>query len=147
MEAVFRVVQDIARFSALRLTEAARPLLRGDETLIMAKPRIRVPTKKERVRTARAGRAAELAGLPVDEALFDALRGLRKRLADEQNVPAYVVFSDATLAEMAARRPGTSAELLEVNGVGQTKLERYGDAFLAVIAEQASAGSAPDTLL
>ena len=141
------LVQDIARFSALRLTEAARPLLRGDETLIMAKPRIRVPTKKERVRTARAGRAAELAGLPVDEALFDALRALRKQLADEQNVPAYVVFSDATLAEMAARRPGTSAELLEVNGVGQTKLERYGDAFLAVIAEQASGGSAPGTLV
>ena len=130
------LVQDIARFSALRLTEAARPLLRGDETLIMAKPRIRVPTKKERVRTARAGRAAALAGLPVDEALFDALRALRKQLADEQNVPAYVVFSDATLAEMAARRPGTSAELLEVSGVGQTKLERYGDAFLGVIAER-----------
>ena len=103
------LVQDIARFSALRLTEAARPLLRGDETLIMAKPRVRVPTKKQRLRAARAGRAAELAGLPVDEALFDALRALRKRLADEQNVPAYVVFSDATLAEMAARRPGTSA--------------------------------------
>ena len=141
------LVQDIARFSALRLTEAARPLLRGDETLIMAKPRIRVPTKKERLRTARAGRASDLAGLPVDEALFDALRALRKRLADEQNVPAYVVFSDATLAEMAARHPGTSADLLEVNGVGQTKLERYGDAFLTVIAEQASGGSAPDALL
>ena len=97
------LVQDIARFSALRLTEAARPLLRGDETLIMAKPRVRVPTKKERLRTARAGRAADLAGMPVDEALFDELRALRKRLADEQNVPAYVVFSDATLAEMAAR--------------------------------------------
>ncbi len=125
------LAQDIARFSALRLTDAARPLLRGDETLIMAKPRVRVPTKKQRLRTQRAGRAAELAGMPVDEALFEALRGLRKRLADEQNVPAYVVFSDATLAEMAARRPATRAELLEVNGVGQAKLERYGDAFLA----------------
>ena len=137
------LVQDIARYSALRLTEAARPLLRGDEILIMAKPRVRVPTKKQRLRTARAGRAVELAGLPVDEDLFEALRALRKRLADEQNVPAYVVFSDATLAEMAARRPGTHAELLEVNGVGQTKLERYGDAFLAEIAERASGGSAP----
>ena len=57
------------------------------------------------------------------------------------------MFSDATLAEMAARRPGTTAELLEVNGVGQTKLERYGDAFLAVIAEQASGGPAPGALL
>ena len=141
------LVQDIARFSALRLTDTARPLLRGDETLIMAKPRVRVPTKKQRLRTQRAGRAAELAGMPVDEALFEALRGLRKQLADEQNVPAYVVFSDATLAEMAALRPATLAELLDVNGVGQTKLERYGDAFLAVVAGQASGGPEPGTLI
>ncbi len=141
------LVQDIARFSALRLTDAARPLLRGDETLIMAKPRVRVPTKKQRLRTQRAGRAAELAGMPVDEELFEALRGLRKQLADEQNVPAYVVFSDATLAEMAALRPATLAELLDVNGVGQTKLERYGDAFLAVVAGQASGGPEPGALI
>jgi len=141
------LAQDIARFSALRLTEASRPLLRGEETLIMAKPRVRVPTKKQRLRTVRAGRAAELAGLPVDEALFEELRALRKQLADEQNVPAYVVFSDATLAEMAARRPATQAELLDVNGVGQTKLERYGDAFLEAIAGRAGEGSAPGTLL
>ena len=140
------LAQDIARFSALRLTDAARPLLRGDETLIMAKPRVRVPTKKQRLRADRAGRAAELAGMPVDEALFEALRGLRKQLADEQNVPAYVVFSDATLAEMAARRPATHAELLDVNGVGRSKLERYGDAFLELIAGQASDGTAPGTL-
>ena len=141
------LAQDIARFSALRLTEAARPLLRGEETLIMAKPRTRVPTKKQRLRASRAGRAAELAGLTVDETLFEALRALRKRLADEQNVPAYVVFSDATLAEMAARRPGTYAELLEVSGVGQAKLERYGDVFIEAIAERASGGSAPGALI
>jgi len=140
------LAQDIARYSALRLTEAARPLLRGDETLVMAKPRVRVPSKKQRLRAERAGKAAELAGMPVDEALFDELRSLRKRLADEQNVPAYVVFSDATLVEMAARCPATYAELLEVTGVGQAKLERYGDAFLAVIAERASGGSAPGAL-
>ena len=146
------LVQDITRFSALRLTEAARPLLRGDHTLVMAKPRVRVPTKKQRVRAARAGRAAELAGLPVDEELYEELRAVRKQLADAQNVPAYVVFSDATLAEMAARKPATGAQLLEVNGVGQTKLERYGEAFLAVIAGRASGdpatdGPAPGTLL
>ena len=141
------LAQDIARYSALRLTEASRPLLHGEETVIMATPRVRVPTKKQRLRAARSGRAAELAGLPVDEALYEELRALRKRLADAQNVPAYVVFSDATLAEMAARLPATSAELLDVNGVGQTKLERYGDAFLAVIAERGSAGSAPGALI
>ena len=141
------LAQDIARYSALRLTGSAWPLLRGEETLVLARPRTRVPTKKQRVRTERAGRAAELAGMPVDEALYEALRALRKRLADEQNVPAYVVFSDAALAEMAARRPATYAELLDVNGVGQTKLERYGDAFLAAIAERASGGSAPGALI
>ncbi len=141
------LAQDIARFSALRLTEAARPLLRGEQSLTLARPRTRVPTKKQRLRAAQAGRAAELAGLPVDEVLFEALRALRKRLADEQNVPAYVVFSDATLAEMAARRPATYAELLEVTGVGQTKLERYGDAFLEAIAERATGGSAPGALV
>ena len=141
------LAQDIARFSALRLTEAARPLLRGEQTLILATPRTRVPTKKQRLAATRATRAGELAGLPVDERLFGRLRALRKRLADEQNVPAYVVFSDATLAEMAARRPATYAELLAVSGVGQAKLERYGDVFLEAIGEHASGDSPPGALV
>ncbi len=71
----------------------------------------------------------DLRGTP----LFEALRDLRKRLADERGVPAYVVFSDATLLEMTAARPKTDAELLAVSGVGPTKLERYGDQFITVI--------------
>ncbi|MGH7482239.1 MAG: RecQ family ATP-dependent DNA helicase [Longimicrobiales bacterium] len=67
---------------------------------------------------------------PEAEALFGRLRELRKALADRQSVPAYVVFSDATLREMAARRPATSAELLAISGVGPAKLEKYGQAFL-----------------
>ena len=128
------LLQDIARFSALRLTPKARDLLNGDERLVLAKPRTRVPTKKQRLATERAARVAGLADLEVDEALFARLRALRKRLAGEQGVPAYVVFSDATLAEMAARKPATYVDLLAVNGVGQAKLERYGDAFLEAIA-------------
>jgi ATP-dependent DNA helicase RecQ len=58
---------------------------------------------------------------------------LRRRLAEERRVPAYVVFSDATLLEMAERRPRSEAELLQVSGVGLSKLERYGAAFLAEI--------------
>ena len=141
------LTQDIARYSVLRLTPKAQGLLRGDETLVLGRPRTRVPTKKQRKAAARAGRAAELTGLPIDEELFERLRVLRKRLADEQRVPAYVVFSDAALAEMAARKPATHAELLEVNGVGQAKLERYGDTFLEAIAERASGGSAPGALV
>jgi ATP-dependent DNA helicase RecQ len=64
------------------------------------------------------------------QALFERLRVLRKDLADRQGVPAYIVFSDKVLAEMAARRPATPGELLDVSGVGPAKLERYGDAFL-----------------
>jgi ATP-dependent DNA helicase RecQ len=70
---------------------------------------------------------------PGDEALFQALRALRKRLADAQRTPAYIVFSDKVLMEMAARRPTTPQALLDVPGVGPAKLERYGRAFLEVL--------------
>jgi ATP-dependent DNA helicase RecQ len=70
---------------------------------------------------------------PVDEALFEALRALRKELADAQRKPAYIVFSDKVLLEMAARRPATPEAMLDVPGVGPAKLERYGRAFLEVL--------------
>jgi len=66
--------------------------------------------------------------------LFETLRELRKRLADERGVPPYVIFGDATLVEMSRRRPASDAELLDINGVGQVKLERHGEAFLQTIA-------------
>lgn len=68
-----------------------------------------------------------------DEALFQVLRALRKDLADKQGKPPYVVFSDATLRDMCARRPATDEEFLEVSGVGLTKLSRYGESFLEAI--------------
>ena len=119
--------QDIERYSVLRLTPAARPLLRGEETLELARPRVRAAAKRK------APKAA--AGGAYDEALFEALRALRKTLADAQGVPPYIVFGDATLVDMARRRPATPDELLEVSGVGQKKLERYGEDFLAAIRE------------
>jgi len=66
--------------------------------------------------------------------LFERLRALRKRLADAEGVPAYIVFSDAVLRGMAAHAPKTRAELAQISGVGPVKLERYGDAFLGEIA-------------
>ncbi|MGH7503426.1 MAG: RecQ family ATP-dependent DNA helicase [Longimicrobiales bacterium] len=69
------------------------------------------------------------------EALFDRLRALRKQIADTQNVPAYIVFNDSTLRAMAAARPRTAAAMLTVPGVGPSKLERYGEAFLAVLCD------------
>jgi ATP-dependent DNA helicase RecQ len=65
--------------------------------------------------------------------LFQKLRALRKRLADERRVPAYFIFSDATLLEMASARPRTEEELSRVSGVGPKKLEQYAEAFLDVL--------------
>jgi ATP-dependent DNA helicase RecQ len=72
---------------------------------------------------------------PSAKELFERLRGVRKRLADAQNVPAYIVFNDRTLQAMAQARPLTPAELLAVPGVGPAKLERYGQDFLDVVRE------------
>jgi len=124
--------QDLASFSVLKLTERARPLLKGEESLELARPRdARVVEKKTKVRKSAAS----------DNPLFQELRELRKRIADEQQVPPYVVFADATLAEMAAQMPKDKWELLKITGVGQHKLARYGDAFLRVIKEHAPGAS------
>ncbi len=68
-----------------------------------------------------------------DSDLWQALRDCRKKLADDNNVPPYVIFHDATLSQMAATKPKTSEALLEISGVGQTKLDRYGSDFLEVV--------------
>jgi ATP-dependent DNA helicase RecQ len=77
--------------------------------------------------------ASEIALDGADARLFAALKSLRSSIAREEKVPAYVVFSDRTLAELAARKPRSSASLLEVRGVGQAKLDKYGERFLAAI--------------
>ena len=69
------------------------------------------------------------------EALFETLRASRARIAREESVPAYIVFSNAALADMAAKAPGTMAEFLQVSGVGAVKAARYGERFLRVIAD------------
>ncbi len=117
------LVQDMAAFSVLKLTEAARPLLRGEEKLVLAKPRIRVKTLQKKGKP-------QVGDFDYDDELFDALRLRRKRLADEAGVPPYVIFGDATLAEMAAKMPTDEAALLAVNGVGRHKLQRFGGEFI-----------------
>jgi ATP-dependent DNA helicase RecQ len=121
------LVQDIANYSVLKLTEAARPLLRGEQTLQLAKPRIRELTKQQRP-------AADTAHGPYDELLFDQLRELRKHIAAVQGVPPYIVFGDASLMQMARDKPLAEADFLAITGVGQHKLEKYGGDFLAAIA-------------
>jgi ATP-dependent DNA helicase RecQ len=119
--------QDIANYSILKLAPAATPVLRGER-------RIELAVIRDRHRAGGAKRPRMTAeGLAVDEALFERLRSLRRRLAEVAGVPAYVVFSDATLAAMAALRPKTHEELGRISGVGATKLARYGEVFLAEI--------------
>ncbi len=124
--------QDVGNFSVLRLTEAARPLLRGEKSLTLARPRLKAVAKK-------AGKNRDLPG-EADPALFQRLRLLRKELADAAGVPPFVIFGDATLVEMAARQPGSDEELLAVNGVGRVKLQRYGSLFLEAIRDHARGG-------
>ena len=82
------------------------------------------------------------ADLESDEALFEELRTLRRRIAESEGVPPYVVFHDVTLREMAALRPLDEEGLLEVGGVGVRKMEKYGARFLAVLQRSAEGGSA-----
>ncbi|WP_338559149.1 ATP-dependent DNA helicase RecQ [Erwinia sp. E_sp_B04_7] len=121
------VTQNIAMHSALQLTEAARPVLRGETPLMLAVPRL--VTVKPRSNSQKSF------GGNYDRKLFAKLRKLRKAIADENNVPPYVVFNDATLIEMAEQMPITASEMLSINGVGQRKLERFGKAFLVMIKE------------
>jgi len=120
------LIQDIASYSVLKLTESARPLLRGEQTLQLAKPRIRELAKKKRSR-------ADAVHGPYDEVLFDYLRDLRKHIADVQGVPPYIVFGDASLIQMARDKPVDEAGLLNITGVGQHKLDKYGSDFLDAI--------------
>jgi len=124
---------DVERFGALTLTDKARPLLRGEITLFLRRD-LRESEKQSLRKQARRERTPE--DVPAaDRALWEALRSCRKRLADEQGVPPYMVFHDATLLEMLAHRPASEADLITLNGVGQAKLERYGEAFLTVLRE------------
>jgi ATP-dependent DNA helicase RecQ len=116
----------------LRLDESCRPLLRGETTVHLR--RDTRPARAEQTRTGRAPRAVEALNAPERE-LWEALRVCRRRLADAQGVPPYVIFHDATLAEMAVQAPVSAEEMARVSGVGVAKLDRYGDAFLAVIRE------------
>ena len=130
------LLQDIARYSVLRLTPAAKPVLRGEERVTLARPRYRAVGAAGNGRsTRRTHPDTERLPREGDDAAFERLRALRKRLADEQGVPAYIVFSDATLRDMVARRPRDLKQFLEVDGVGERKRERYGDAFLEVLSE------------
>ena len=137
-QAIFRQMQardllrpDPERHGALRMTEAARPVLRDEAKVEMRRDTIRKTTAKP---------AARMLVSEEDAPLLAALKAKRRALAEAQRVPAYVIFNDRTLIEMAELRPATLDSLAGITGVGAKKLERYGQAFLQVIT-----GDAPDT--
>ena len=122
------LTQNITQHLTLQLTEAARPVLRGEQGLELAVPRLEVVSLKKG-----RSRGHDEASADYDVKLFRELRKLRKQIAEEEEVPPYVVFNDATLIEMAREQPCDDEELLAINGVGYRKLERFGEPFLACI--------------
>lgn len=127
------VMQNIAMHSALQLTESARPVLRGEIPLQLAVPRIQTLKIK-------SSASQKTYGGNYDRKLFAKLRKLRKSLADENNVPPYVVFNDTTLLEMAEHLPVSASDLLDITGVGQRKLEKFGRPFMAMIRDHIDNG-------
>ncbi len=118
--------QDVGNYSVLTLTDAARPVMRGEQTISMAAPRIKPSGASKSTRRKNGDR-------DYDEDLFGRLRNLRKEMADAAGVPPFVIFSDKSLIGMSADLPRDKDEFLNVHGVGTHKLERYGERFLAEI--------------
>jgi ATP-dependent DNA helicase RecQ len=131
-------------YNTLQLTESARAVLKGDVAIVLREPREAPPRRKRA-----AGRGATGgAPLPADvvlseagEARFTALRQWRSAVAREHNLPAYIVFHDATLLQMAQRAPTTLDALAGISGVGAKKLDAYGGALLRVLREATESAS------
>ncbi|MBN9536905.1 MAG: DNA helicase RecQ [Reyranella sp.] len=130
LSAVGLIAQDLMEHGRWWVTDEGWRVLKGEAKIELRKD-LTVPKAG-----ARRDRRAAAAAVIVDDAdavLLDSLKALRTRLARAQNVPAYVVFSDRTLAELATHRPTTPGAMREIHGVGDAKLERYGTAFLEII--------------
>ncbi len=139
-QAVFRQMmgRDLARpdperHGALRMTEAARPILRGEASIEL---------RRDTIRKAANRRPAVKALVSDEDApLLSALKAKRRALAEAASVPAYVIFNDKTLIEMAESRPSNLDDMARIGGVGAKKLDRYGDIFLEVITGAAEDGA------
>ena len=122
--------QTTGSFPVLQTTERARAVLRGEVRVTFAEREERGEAASRR----KSGSRGQTAAAP-ENSLYEALRSLRAELAKAEGVPAYVVFSNATLADMAVKRPENRDEFLDVSGVGEYKAARYGRAFLKAIRE------------
>jgi len=120
------LMQNLTRGSALQLTEAARSVLKSEHSLLLAVPRLQLvkTTAKQKRRSA---------SVNADNKLFAKLRHLRKQIADQENLPPYVIFSDVSLSEMSEMMPTNDSQFLSITGVGHIKLDKYGEDFLSEI--------------
>ncbi|WP_425304087.1 DNA helicase RecQ [Brumicola pallidula] len=114
---------DMTLSGILRINESARAVLKAERIVHLAVPKLSVDTSKRN----------KAEPVNIDRQLFAKLKHLRKQVAEEENVPAFVIFSDATLADMTDKMPTDKNQFIGVTGVGQTKLERYGEAFITLI--------------
>jgi len=114
---------DHERFGGVRLTEKSRPLLKGEECL----------NARKLIKPEKSKKAAKAKVSNIHQPLMDALKKLRKELADEQGLPPFVIFHDSTLIQMTEQRPSELGEMQFISGVGDKKLQQYGKAFLEVI--------------
>jgi len=120
------LMQNLTRGSALQLTQASRPILRSEQALLLAVPRLKMVKVKKKLGALSLG---------SENKLFARLRQLRKQIADRENLPPYIIFSDVSLSEMSELLPLNNAQFLNISGVGQIKLDKYGVEFLAIINE------------
>ncbi len=119
---------DMERYGALELTEKSRPVLRGEEKIYARKYKAMSKANKKQ---SRKDGNVKLA----DKDLYEALRAKRLEIAEEQGVPSFVIFHDATLMEIARKRPQTADTFRYISGIGDTKLARYGEIFMEVVSQ------------
>jgi len=118
----------VGEFNIINITESGWDVLRGKIT-----PKLIKPSQKKKVAKTRVAKAYGESWKGVHQELFEALRELRRNLASEKKVPAYVVFGDNTLRDMARKRPNKKDGFLEVSGVGEKKNKKYGKVFMKLI--------------
>jgi ATP-dependent DNA helicase RecQ len=125
---------DYDRFNILKLTAECRDVLNGTRRLNLRKPSDRLPAKRKMRRGATSAAGLTSAGnVASNEIVFQALREWRKGVAREHGVPAYTVFHDATLLEIARVLPSSLDDLRNISGIGATKLERYGQPLVEIV--------------
>ena len=135
------VTVNFDHFGVLQLTDACRPILRGEQPLILRKD-----IKPEKTKASRKGNNKPVSKSQMNSELWDALRAKRRSIADEQDVPPYIIFNDATLMAMVEEKPTNLAQMALLSGVGVRKLELYGAQFLGVILDNVGETKTPDTV-